>query len=400
MNPLALSTTQLSEIALDFEKKVGDGLANQHRQIKCLPTYISLRKQPKKGRAFVLDLGGSNLRAGVVDLENGKGDLILRSPKIKMPWQRNTPFDREHYLDLQATALAELNCNEKLPLGYCFSYSAEPTPDRDVTLLKWAKGIDVPGTLGEKMGQILLNHLTTHFPEVQCTGLTAINDTVAALIGGMADTASTSTIGLIAGTGTNMAAAIESLDIPKMAATHKKSGLLPVNLESGHFSPEYLTEWDKTVDLNSNNPGEQLFEKAVSGAYLGNIFKALFPHSAFDATGGGAELVKILNHPDHYPAEWAATATTIYHRSADLVAGALAGLIRLLWRLQNHSNIRIVAEGALFWGEIKGHHQYRDRTESTLKTILSDFKLDHLTIDFFKREHANLVGSAIAALTA
>ncbi|MBT4088788.1 MAG: hexokinase [Deltaproteobacteria bacterium] len=399
MNPLALSTDQLSEIALDFEKKTGVGLANVNQQIKCLPTYISLRKQRKKGKAFVLDLGGSNLRAGVVRLENGKAELLVRSPKIKMPWQRNIPFDREHYLDIQANALAKLNCHEKLPLGYCFSYPAEPTLGRDVVLLKWAKGIDVPGTLGREMGQLLLNHLIAHFPEVTCTGPTVINDTVAALIGGMGNTADTSTIGLIAGTGTNMAAAIDPVDIPKIATTDQESGLLPVNLESGNFSPAHLTEWDETVDRNSNNPGEQLFEKAVSGAYLGYIFKAFFPDSSFDATQGGVELVKILNSPDRYRAEWVTTATFIYNRSADLVASALAGLIKLLWKLQSHNSIRIVAEGALFWGEINGRQQYRERTESTLNMILSNFKLDHLTIEFFKREHANLVGSAIAALT-
>ncbi|MBU2644159.1 hexokinase [bacterium] len=399
MHPLTLSTAQLSEIALDFERKTAAGLARENQQIKCLPTFTPLRKQPQNGRVFVLDLGGSNLRAGVVRCKKGELELIAQSPKIKMPWQRNIPFDREQYLDIQANALANLNYREKADLGYCFSYPAEPTPDRDVILLKWAKGIDVPGTLGKKMGRLLLDHLAIRFPEITCSGVTVINDTVAALIGGMGDLDATASIGLIAGTGTNMAAAIQPGDIPKLTADHRVSGLLPVNLESGNFSPAHLTEWDEIVDHQSNNPGEQLFEKAVSGAYLGNLFKAIYPDSVFNATLGGAELVRILDNPDRYPADWSNTATMIYNRSADLIAGALAGLIRLLHRLQNKPGIRVVAEGALFWGQVQGHYQYRARTESTLRNLLSGFNLDHLGIDFFRKDHANLIGSAMAALT-
>jgi len=398
MNSLNLSISQLSKIALVFETRIKAGLAHEKQQIKCLPTYIPLRKFSKNGRAYVLDLGGSNLRAGIVSCENDGLKLIARSPKIKMPWQRNISFDRQRYLDIQATVLADLNCEDSLPLGYCFSYPAEPTPDRDAVLLKWAKGIDIPGTLGKKMGHLLTEHIKTHFPKINCTSVTVINDTVAALLGGMTDGDNTSTIGLIAGTGTNMATIIDPVDMPKLAAD-LKTGPLPVNLESGNFSPAHLTKWDEMVDRNSNNPGEQRFEKAVSGAYLGQIFKAIFPESSFDETLGGAELVKILDDPDPYPVNWVAVATRIYNRSADLTAAALAGLISLLYQMQDRSKIRIVAEGALFWGEIRGVRHYHQRAESTLISLLSKFKLDHLTIDFIRKDQANLIGSAMAALT-
>lgn len=399
MNSLKLSTSQLSEIALVFRTRIKEGLATKNQQLKCLPTYIPLKKSKKNGKTYILDLGGSNLRAGIAAYKNGRIELISRSPKIEMPWQRNTPFDQRQYLDIQATVLADLNCRENLPLGYCFSYPAEPTLDRDAILLKWAKGIDIPGTLGKKMGRLLTDHIAKHFPEINCSGVTVINDTVAALIGGMNGWDNTSTIGLIAGTGTNMATVIDPADIPKLTAADLKTGPLPINLESGNFTPPHLTKWDEIVDQNSNNPGEQRLEKAVSGAYLGNIFNAIFPDSSFDVKAGGAELVKILHDPDRYPDNWVAAANLIYNRSADLTAGALAGLISLLFQIQGHTNIRIIAEGALFWGEVNGTHRYCDRAESTLKSLLSKFKLDHLTLDFIKKDHANLIGSAMAALT-
>ncbi len=398
MHPLNLSADNLMEIALDFENKGSKGLISPNQQIRCLPTYISLEGEGRNGKAIVLDLGGSNLRAGIALCEMGQWTLIKRSPNIRMPWQRNDPFSQEQFLSIQAKALSELDNTEELPLGYCFSYPAEPTPDRDVKLLKWAKGIDVPRTLGQKMGQLLLSYMAVEYPEIKCTEVTVINDTVAALIGGMADSDTTSTIGLIAGTGTNMAAALDPTDIPKISMMNSIIGKLPVNLESGNFSPACLTEWDDIVDRNSNNPGEQRFEKAVSGAYLGHIFKALFPDSLFDAGKGGAELVKILNDPGRYPMEWSEFAAMIYYRSADLVAAALSGLIRLLQKLYDKRSIRIVAEGALFWGQLGGQFRYRDRVASTLDTLLSMLDLNPLHIEFFKKEDTNLIGSAIAAL--
>jgi len=368
------------------------------REIRCLPTYIPLGRQVPEGRAFVLDLGGSNLRAGVIKYEKGRWELIKRTAKLQMPWERNVSFDRKRFLDIQANALAELECDDELPLGYCFSYPAEPTLDRDVILLKWAKGIDVPGTLHRKMGQLLLEHLSANAKDVHCSRVSVINDTVAALAAGMADPVNSSTIGLIVGTGTNMAAAMNPADVSKLSNTGLDKGLLPVVLESGNYSPPYLSTWDDEVDRESNNPGEQRFEKAVSGAYLGYLFKALYPDIPFDASQGGAGLVSVLNRPELYPAEVLTGAGLIYHRSADLVAAALSGLIQLLYKCQSKPRIRIVAEGALFWGQVSEHDQYHQRVEATLAVLLKAVNLDHLAIEFFKKKDANLIGSAIAAL--
>jgi hexokinase len=77
-------------------------------------------------------------------------------------------------------------------------------------------------------------------------------------------------MGLIVGTGTNMASLMRSDKIAKLKT--KESGLIPVNLESGNFYPPYLTDVDNQVDALSNNKGQQRFEKAISGGYLGKIF--------------------------------------------------------------------------------------------------------------------------------
>jgi len=399
MHPLKLTAPQLTEIAADFEKRVGEGLAAWNRQIRCMPTYISLQQEQRDGCAAVLDLGGSNLRAGIACHSNGEWRLVDRSETISMPWQRNLPFSCETLLDMQVDALARLRWQDELPLGYCFSYPAEPTPDRDVLLLKWAKGIEVPGTEGRRMGGLLLSHLARRHPHLKCSGVTVINDTVAALVGGMADPNRVDTIGLIVGTGTNMAASLSPSCIPKLAAAAGEYSLLPINLESGNYTPLHLTEWDAAVDRQSNNPGEQLLEKAVAGAYLGQIFKTVLPQAEFDEQRGGAGLSEILARPAEFPAEWIETASLVYFRSADLVAAVLVGLINMLHRLNGRLSFRIAAEGALFWGKLGLRTPYRDRVALTLETLLSMLNLEHLQVEFFKKTDTNLIGSARAALS-
>lgn len=47
-----------------------------------------------------------------------------------------------------------------------------------------------------------------------------------------------------------------------------------MNTEWGAFSKELpLTEFDREMDAQSINPGEQIFEKTISGMYLGEIVR-------------------------------------------------------------------------------------------------------------------------------
>ena len=54
-------------------------------------------------------------------------------------------------------------------------------PDRDATLLRWTKGIDVHDTVGRRVGAPLLEALRAL--SIEMTSVTVLNDTVASLLG-------------------------------------------------------------------------------------------------------------------------------------------------------------------------------------------------------------------------
>jgi len=190
-----LNQEKLIDVAGKLEEKVVDGLKKENQQIKCLLTYVPALKQPLNRRAIVLDLGGTNVRAAIMNLDNAP-DFIEKGPvEAALPLKRGEPLDREIYLDVQSDLIASLNPPENLPLGYCFSYPAKSTFDGDAVLLKWTKEVFVPGTVGEPAGQLLLDNLQKH--DIRCSNITVINDTVAAMIAGVSKSEMDAYIGLI-----------------------------------------------------------------------------------------------------------------------------------------------------------------------------------------------------------
>lgn len=90
---------------------------------------------------------------------------------------------------------------------------------------------------------------------------------------------------MILGTGTNAAYVEHAHAIPKWHGVQPKSGEMVINMEWGNFFSSYLplTEYDKALDAESLNPGEQIFEKLISGMYLGDIVRRVLLKLAEEA---------------------------------------------------------------------------------------------------------------------
>jgi len=110
-----------------------------------------------------------------------------------------------------------------------------------------------------------------------------INDTTGTLIASRYVNPKTR-IGVIFGTGCNAAYMEKVKNIPKM----RRLGILSedpeaevaINCEWGAFDSfkhQYLprTKYDEQIDLQSNKPHEQAFEKLISGRYLGEIMRLI-----------------------------------------------------------------------------------------------------------------------------
>jgi hexokinase len=226
-----------------------------------------------------------------------------------------------------------------------------------------------------------------------------INDTIATLFSGLIDNRRDGLIGLILGTGNNMATFFSSKNIPKLKNVSYNHEKIPVNLESGNFNIPYLSKWDKMVDNKSENKGLNLFEKAVSGMYLGRIFKAIYPDSAFDPEEGAKGLVDMLNNPEGINGEHISTARQIYERSSKLIAASIAGTMSLLIDHHYLNKISIIGEGRLFWSKVDGMSRYSTLVQNTLTTLINELGLPKADIDFPEIKKATLIGTAIATLS-
>ena len=395
-----LKTTQLKQIAHDLEDKIGIGLQNENTEIKSIPTYIHPLSCGAEGQAVVLDWGGTNYRAAVINFAGGVANITPKKAGGKDLSATTTKgFSMEDLLDKQSEFVNEIELPVKAPIGYCFSYPAECLPNGDAELLKWTKGIDIKEMIGNPVGKPLLDHLNKT-GKAEFTGIKVINDTVASLFAGLTNPNFDAYIGLIVGTGTNMAAFVNADKIPKIEGSLNWQGLTPVNLESGNFNPPHLTKYDELVDEKSDNKGSQRFEKAVSGLYIGQILREVFPEDGFDEHTDGKALTDIINAPDQHKKKHVKVAKQIYKRSAKLVAASLAGLIdMLIAHDKSVKKVRITAEGSLFWSEVTGCRNYNKVVKSTLKELLSEMGHKNVKVNIAEIESANMIGSGIAALS-
>lgn len=397
-NPFALSIEQLADIARNLQQKIETGLQTDGTEIKCLPTYIHPKKDGISGTATVFDLGGTNFRAAVVSV--GEQTEITDIVEDDITEMKTEGFTREDLFETQAEIINQLNLPANSPIGYCFSYPARSLTNGDAELINWTKGVNIKGMKGMPVGVPLVEYLNEH------TGsnfykIAVVNDTITSLFAGLLNPGFDAYIGLIVGTGTNMATFFPSEYIPKIKDLKGWAGETPVNLESGNFNPPHLTSVDDAVDAQSDNKGFQRFEKAISGMYLGRVFRAAFPNDDIDENMDGAGLSRMMNDPEAHREEHVETAFYIYERSAKLVAASIAGLVlNLNSAYPEVKSIQVLAEGSLFWSKVRiNDAAYVDMVNATLEELLAEMGMADKKVQISRIENANLIGAAMAVLS-
>ena len=399
-NIFKLDNEQLKGIAHAFREKVEEGLNKNNAEIQCIPTFILPKATDVKGKALVLDLGGTNYRVAIVDFSTEKQIIYPNNGwKKDMSIMKSPGYTREELFKELADLIVEIKREEEMPIGYCFSYPTESIPGGDARLLRWTKGVDIREMVGQFVGKPLLDYLNEK-NKIRFTGVKVLNDTIASLFAGLTDKSYDAYIGLIVGTGTNMATFIPSDKITKLDPECHVQGLIPVNLESGNFYPPFLTAVDDTVDATSDSLGKQRFEKAVSGMYLGDILKAAFPLEEFEEKFDARKLTAIMNYPDIHKDIYVQVAHWIYNRSAQLVAASLAGLIALLKSYNRDIHrVCLIAEGSLFWSESRKDKNYNILVMEKLQELLRELELEDVEVHINSMDNANLIGTGIAALS-
>lgn len=397
-NQFDLSNEQLIDIANSLTKKVVTGLQEEGTEIKGLPTYIHPKKDGIKGQATVFDLGGTNFRVAIVSV--GNKSEVTGSKERDITEMKNKGFTKEDLFSAQAKTLSQVEIPKDSPIGYCFSYPAKSLTDGDAELIHWTKGVNIDQMEGKPVGKPLLKYLNAHTSS-KFTGIRVVNDTITSLFAGLLNPGFDAYIGLIVGTGTNMATFFPSAYIPKIKGMKDWSGETPVNLESGNFFPPHLTAIDDQVDAKSDNKGFQRFEKAISGMYLGRVFMEAFPTDKFDEGFSAVDLTRMINDPASYKPEYVEVAYQIYERSAKLVAASIAGLVKNLKAADpSNKKVQVLAEGSLFWSKIKtGKASYADMVNQYVNQLVKDLNMPDVSVKIARMENANLIGAAMAVLS-
>lgn len=170
---------------------------------------------------------------------------------------------------------------EIFQLGFTFSFPVNQVGINKGNLLRWTKGFDIADAIGKDVCALLQDEIDALHLPVKVAAL--VNDTVGTLMArSYTSPNKTSTlVGAIFGTGTN-GAYLEKLErVTKMSEIEgdydKTTGDMIVNTEWGsfdnHMSVLPNTPYDQVLDKESVNPGIQMFEKRVSGMFLGEILR-------------------------------------------------------------------------------------------------------------------------------
>lgn len=295
-----ISTDKLKEITKQMLWEYSKGLSElptdetRDTFVPMIPSYLQhVPHGNEKGTYLALDLGGTNLRVCEVELL-GDSKWRMKQQKYKVSdalkvGEVTALFDYiagsvDHFLTEIGTSATE---DEKLHLGFTFSFPVLQTALAAGTLINWTKGFECKNAIGKDVVQLLQDALDRKHIHVRCSAL--VNDTCGTLMAAAYERGDC-LCGGIFGTGTN-GAYVESIDkLTKMGyqeaelEQNRKNGLdkMVVNTEWGAFDNERITLpftiFDSRVDRISINPRKQAFEKMISGMYLGEVTRNVLLH--------------------------------------------------------------------------------------------------------------------------
>ena len=311
----------LKRLVAFFQAEIRRGLAGERSSIAMHPSFVVRPSGRERGRFVVLDLGGTNVRATVLDMSGDGSVRVLKSDGFRLP---STVGSANDLFGPVARFVGEmLDAGVDYTLGFIFAFPMEQTGVRSGRLTKWTKEFAFSGVEGEDVVSLLeeaVRRESDALPALRRLKIGALaNDTVSVLTAG-ARLDSRCDMGLIVATGMNLAVAVPaemiSKDIPGGAA-----GEMLFNMECGNFSGvrSVQTQYDRKLDAESDTEG-QLLEKMVSGRYLGEIVRLTVAHLAsrghgFDDWVAGSS---IFQEPYAFTTEH--VSDIAYDTSTDLVA--------------------------------------------------------------------------------
>ena len=245
------------------------------------------------GTYLALDVGGSTFRVALVELKgrargtDGLEIIRMSSSPITNAVRRLSGTD---FFDWMAERIESMlvegserygSYDKVLPTGLAWSFPIEQTSTRGGKIQAMGKGFCCHhGTIGQDLGELIVDACKKRNLKVRVDAI--INDSSAALLSRAYYEPSTS-MSLILGTGTNMAAYLpvcfigESKFGERDPAWHEKAERVITNTELSMFGKGILpeTRWDDSLNSTHKLPDFQPLEYMVTGRYLGEILRLI-----------------------------------------------------------------------------------------------------------------------------
>ncbi|XP_058399276.1 hexokinase HKDC1 isoform X2 [Diceros bicornis minor] len=432
---MRLSDETLLDIMARFQAEMQKGLGKDTSptaSVKMLPTFVrAIPDGSENGEFLSLDLGGSKFRVLKVQVsEEGKRNVQMESQFYPTPNEiiRGNGLELFEYV---ADCLADfMNTkglkHKKLPLGLTFSFPCRQTKLEEGVLLSWTKKFKARGVQDTDVVSCLTKAIKKH-KDIHVDILALVNDTVGTMMTCAYDDPYCE-VGVIIGTGTN---ACYMEDMSNIDLVEGDEGRMCINTEWGAFGDDgaledIRTEFDRELDLGSLNPGKQLFEKMISGLYLGELVRLILlkmaksgllfggeKSSALHTKGkietrhvaamekykeGLANTREILMDLGLEPSEADCIAvqhvcTIVSFRSANLCAAALAAILTRLRENKKLVRLRTTVgmDGTLY----KIHPQYPKRLHKVVRKLVPN-----CDVRFLLSESGSTKGAAMVTAVA
>ncbi|KAF6317262.1 hexokinase domain containing 1 [Rhinolophus ferrumequinum] len=432
---MRLSDETLLDIMTRFQAEMQKGLGkdtNPTASVKMLPTFVrAIPDGSENGEFLSLDLGGSKFRVLKVQVsEEGKQNVQMESQFYPTPNEiiRGPGSELFEYV---ADCLADFMrtkglTHKKLPLGLTFSFPCAQTKLEEGVLLSWTKKFKARGVQDTDVVSRLTQAIKKH-KDIDVDILALVNDTVGTMMTCAYDDPYCE-VGVILGTGTN---ACYMEDMSNIDLVEGDEGRMCINTEWGAFGDDgaledIRTEFDRDLDFGSLNPGKQLFEKMISGLYLGELVRLVLLKMAkagllFGGKKSSTLLTKgkietrhvalmekykeglantreILTDLGLEPSEADCIAvqhvcTIISFRSANLCAAALAAILTRLRENKKLARLRttVGVDGTLY----KIHPQYPKRLHKVVRRLVPN-----CDVRFLLSESGSTKGAAMVTAVA
>uniref|UniRef100_A0A8C3G1X9 Hexokinase-2 n=1 Tax=Cyclopterus lumpus TaxID=8103 RepID=A0A8C3G1X9_CYCLU len=400
---MRFSDETLKEITQRFRRELVKGLGrdtNPTAVLKMLPTFVqSIPDGSEKGDFIALDLGGSNFRILRVRVSHEKKQTVQMESQIY-----DTPEDIIHgsgtrLFDHVAECLGDFMekhkiKDKKLPVGLTFSFPCQQTKLDEGILITWSKRFKASGVEGMDVVKLLNKAIKKR--------------------------------GVSTGTNACYMEELRHIDL-----VEGDEGRMCVNTEWGAFGDDgrledIRTEFDREIDRGSLNPGQQLFEKMVSGMYMGELVRLILVKMAREGmlfegkitpellTKGKFEtkhisaiekskeglnkaretLIRLGVEPSNDDCIAVQHVCAIVSfRSANLISAVLAGILLRLKENKSVARLRTTVgiDGSLY----KMHPQYARRLHKTVRRLVPD-----ADIRFLLSESGSAKGAAMVTAVA